>query len=422
MRKNSILRFLSLAIVLSFISGCTVSSKQSVETIKDETESSVSEIQNESVDREIKLFAGNGFTYCIDESGRLYGWGRNHNGSLGLEEDVVISEPMEIPMPEKIVDVVLGSIMVALSENGNMYSWGVAAFGSESTERVITTTPEQITMPEKIDRLFDGHGAVGLAQGVSGTTYIWGWNLQGLLANGKTEHSMEPIVLDIPSRVVDISCYDTHVIALCEDGKVYTWGSNYFGELGDNSEIDTSQGLVERNRLKPDVVQLDDHIVSVAAGRGASYALSQNGEVYAWGANDVGQLGIGSGVEYASSPQKIPFDKKIKFLIAGAFHTYAITEEGELWAWGYNGRDYENMSVLGIGSYEKVVYEPVLISIENSIEYVTAGTVHTFAVTEDGSVWSWGENSSHAASFDTNNNVDVPTRWNELRFSLPPNP
>jgi alpha-tubulin suppressor-like RCC1 family protein len=267
-------------------------------------------------------------------------------------------------------------------------------------------------MQEKIVQIFNGHGTVGLAKGVSGAVYIWGWNRQGLLANGSTENSMVPQKLDIPSNVIDISSYDTHVIALCENGKVYSWGSNYFGELGDGSKIEFSPtgDLIENNRLFPKEVSIKGKIIDIAAARGASYALTEDGKLYAWGANDVGQLGVGDkDIRYSSTPMEVCIEGNIKEIAIGAFHAYALLENGDLYGWGYNSRENRDFSVLGIGKNDLVIYSPVKIPITGSVKTISTGSGHTFMRTEDGELYAWGSNYSSIISSDLPETVNVPT-------------
>lgn len=248
-------------------------------------------------------------------------------------------------------------------------------------------------------KIFNGHGSVGLVQGESGTTYIWGWNEQGLLADGTTEKNMTPQKLDLPGAVKDISCYDTHVIALLEDGSVYTWGSNYWGELGDSAEIIyiPDSELVEQNRGTPEKIDFGEPVISIAAGRGISLFVTESGKLFAAGANDVGQLAQDPEISYSSTPLEIDLGEKVSWATAGALQCFAVTESGKVYGWGENNRDGQNYNVLGINSTENIFFAPQQLDIP-PVQWISAGNCFNFAMDESGNIYAWGLNASWAAS------------------------
>lgn len=362
----------------------------------------------------IKIFINDGSSFGLTKDGVLYSWGNNDRGCLGLSaEDEIVNQPLKIDIPEKVIDLAPGALCVAIDENGNVYTWGLSDLLNSDGEFAYDSTPKQKELPEAISEIFQAHGMVGLAKGVSGKLYIWGWNGQGQLF-GTTEEiwSSVPITAQLPAEVVMVCGYDTHLIALCTDGKVYTWGSNYYGELGDGFYIKNNgktDELIENNRSYAAAVALDGTVVRVAAGRGASYALLDDGTVYAWGVNDVGQLGVGKNVTASSTPIKIDFPEKITSIVSNAFTAYAISESGKLYGWGKNSQEGTDTGYtgLGISGGSDIVYTPVQIPVPGTVTSVQAGFA-TFASTADGHLWVWGSNLYKSISADIENFPKAP--------------
>jgi len=362
----------------------------------------------------VKIFTDGGSSYGLTDDGILYAWGYNSRGCLGLPtEDEIVNEPTKINIPEKVVDLAPGALCVALCESGNVYTWGLTELPKSSSTFNYDSTPMQKDLPEAISEIFQAHGMVGLAKGISGELYIWGWNEQGQLFGTTDETwSSVPITAQLPAEAIMVCGYDTHLIALCTDGKIYTWGSNYYGELGDGLTVkglDENGELIENNRSYAAAVALEGTVISVAAGRGASYALLDDGTVYAWGANDVGQLGVDETVTSSSVPVKIDLPEKITRIISNAFTAYAISESGNLYGWGKNnnGNSDSDYTSLGIGTNPAIVYTPVEIPVSGDVISVQAGFA-TFALTSDEHLWVWGSNLYNSISSNVEDFPEAP--------------
>lgn len=358
------------------------------------------------------IAAGDSNSFALTDEGELYTWGRNDQGALGIGTTEDTDAPTKVPLEKEIKQIVPGAFAVALTKDGGVYMWGVTEFGIlEGDTNLFTVTPMRVELPEKIIKLGIGR-SLGLAISESGSLYTWGWNYYGQRGDGTKTTSFAPYRVDLPGRVVDASGLDSHVMALTEDGAVYTWGSNFFGEIGNGEPVTYKPGeeLTETTILTPYRVPLDKRIVAIATGRGASYALTETGVLYSFGANDVGQLGIAdSEVVASSTPVRVAVPGKVRMIASGNFHALAVTEDGTLYGWGRNSSDGE-ISVLGIGSTERAVFEPRVIAVPGEIISMSAGNGQTWVLTKSNGIYGWGANGYGQIHPDLPRRVNTPTQ------------
>jgi len=157
---------------------------------------------------------------------------------------------------------------------------------------------------------------------------------------------------------------------------VWAWGANENGELGDGTTT---------TRLVPVQVQNLSGIQTIAAGGGHSLALKNDCTVWAWGDNSNGQLGNGTAVD-ANLPVQVHNLTGITAIAAGFFHSLALRNDGTVWAWGWN-----SFGQLGDGTFMDR-NEPAQVQNLSGVIGIAAGGDHCLALRGDGSVWAWGEN------------------------------
>ena len=166
----------------------------------------------------------------------------------------------------------------------------------------------------------------------SGDIYSWGENTFGQLGDGTTKAINKPhLIKGIAGKVVSIAAGDYYSVALTENGDIYNWGENRFGQLGD--------GTFKNQHLPQLITDLPGKAISIATGIYHTLALLGNGKVYGWGSNGFGQLGDGT-VNRAMHPQlikKIP--GKVINIAAGTFQTLALLENGKVYGCGNNERE-----------------------------------------------------------------------------------
>lgn len=211
----------------------------------------------------------------------------------------------------------------------------------------------------------------------------WGRGEDGQLGHGDAEDRLVPTVIsgfDAPG-ITSVICGADHTTAYSEEEQqVYSWGWGDFGRLGhgNSSDVFTPQPVKALQGIQ---------IKQLACGDSHCLAVTMDGEVQSWGRNQNGQLGLGT-TEDSLLPQKIQAFEGIcvKMIAAGAEHTAAVTEDGDIYGWGW-GR-YGN---LGLGDRnDRYVPEKVSLVEEEKMVLVACGWRHTITVSSSGSLYTYG--------------------------------
>jgi alpha-tubulin suppressor-like RCC1 family protein len=213
------------------------------------------------------------------------------------------------------------------------------------------------------------------------------------------------------SGVIAISAGENHTLALKSDGTVWAWGANDHGQLGNNSlEEAASYSNVPVQVSIP--IPLTDKVTAIAAGTEFSLAVDSNGAVWAWGRNDIGQLG--SSTLYPND-QYIPVQitmpataAKITQIAAGIYHALAVDANGAVWAWGSNsnGQLGDNSTT----DSTSPVQVKGLSGVGNisGVTNVAAGAFYSLALMSNGTVAGWGQNAAGQLGNGSNTDSAVP--------------
>jgi alpha-tubulin suppressor-like RCC1 family protein len=187
-----------------------------------------------------------------------------------------------------------------------------------------------------------------------------------------------------------------HTVACGNSDTVYCWGAGTFGQLGDNTATDS---LIPIQTLDVTGMGPLTGVAAVAAGNGFSVALKNDGTVWCWGRNDVGQLGDNTGVQrdlpvQVTGAGGVGFLSGISAIAAGTSHVVAVKNTGTIWCWGDN-----NAGQLGNNGVGLFQLAPVQVVGTGGVGFlldgvsVAAGQNHTVAVLADNTVRCWGGNN-----------------------------
>jgi alpha-tubulin suppressor-like RCC1 family protein len=280
---------------------------------------------------------------------------------------------------------------VALKSDGSAWAWGHNAYGElgdgGTTDRY---TPVQVSSLTGVTAVSAG-GAHSLAVKTNNAPCLsCGMNGAGQLGDGTNTERHVPVQISGLGHVVAFAGGNYHSLALTSDGKVWAWGGNNYGQLGDGYSSPTNTPAQVKGEGG---VGFLTNVVAVAAGWCHNLALTSDGKVWAWGYNHCGELGngeSGSG-SYRSTPVQVKGEGGVGTLtgvvaVAGGFeHSLALKSNGEVWAWGLN--DYGQ---LGDGTINTSIY-PVQTSVTGAVA-VAGCSNNSLAVKGDGSAWAWGSN------------------------------
>ncbi|XP_048520980.1 probable E3 ubiquitin-protein ligase HERC4 [Dendroctonus ponderosae] len=239
--------------------------------------------------------------------------------------------------------------------------------------------------------------------------YAWGSTINGELGLGgiEDEHILTPRLLDwyLANKVVECALGDNHTLFLTNEGQVYSCGNNDYGQLGHDQP---------RKRPQP-VTGLDAYnIVRVACGATHSTALNQWGQVFSWGSDYHGQLGqqLGENIQPVPKIVKALASQHVIQLVCGQRHTVALTNNGDILAWGAN-----NFGQLGIGLFSSSETTPKLVASLRGIPivFITCGANHTFAISKSGAVYGWGKNTRGQLGVNDTENKMFPTQLRTMR-------
>lgn len=277
--------------------------------------------------------AGSGFSLVV-KNGSLYAAGDNAYGQLGDGGTIATGIPKRITTLSNVKSVAAGSsFSLAVVQSGQLYAWGNNAYGSvgdnSTTQR---NTPTRITGLTHVSAIAAGqHHSLAVQ---NGGVYAWGQNIFGQLGDGGVSQgqSNAPVRIDAThlTNVTAVAGGTYHSLAL-QNGAVWAWGANLYGELGDGTRI---------QRYVPITVgTLTSGVTSIAAGSYFSLAV-QDGNVWAWGVNTMNQLGDGTTTERDSPVEIDTADlHDIVAVAAGNASSYALRADGTLWVWGSNANN-----------------------------------------------------------------------------------
>jgi len=223
----------------------------------------------------------------------------------------------------------------------------------------------------------------------TGTVLAWGRNGDHQLGNGGTKNSGQPVPVKFPkgTKIKSVSAGCQHSLAVTTTGKVYAWGENNLGQLGDTTK---------KPRKLPVAVKLPSGVTAtgISAGCFFSFALTDNG-LYGWGNNLNDQLGNTESTD-EPTPREIAFlfrgtgPGTITQLFAGCSFAVALFSKGAVLAWGD-----DSAGQLGDGGTMPSP-KPVTVKIPpgETVHSISAGCADGYAQTSTGHLYAWGVGDS----------------------------
>jgi alpha-tubulin suppressor-like RCC1 family protein len=283
--------------------------------------------------------AGANFSLALAYGGGVVAWGDGGDGQLGDGSTATAQGPRQVQLPPGVVATAVaagGYEAYALTSAGQVYAWGAnysGALGNRSTAS--SDTPVRVALPAgAVATAIAAGGAYGLALTSSHKIYAWGDGAAGQLGNGSTGSHDVPVAVALPAGATPtaIAAGGAHALARLSNGTLLAWGEGADGQLGNGG---TSSSDV------PVAVHLPANtaVAAIAAGAAHSVALTQAGAVLCWGFDAEGQLGTGAGAtsdRLVPTQVTLPAAVKAAAVTAEEYDTLVRTPAGAIYAFGAN--------------------------------------------------------------------------------------
>ena len=297
---------------------------------------------------------------------------------------------------------------------GGLWLWGRNCAGSLGTgiaaSASTSSSPIQtISGGTNWKQLSVGHfGVAGIK--TDGTLWLWGYNVQGKLGTNSIISQSSPVqTVSGGTNWKQVFISHNFTAAIKTDGTLWTWGSNEDGQLGINSNIKSSspvQTVSTGTNWKEVSVGSSTASASGTAISSKIAAIKTDGTLWLWGSGTSGQLGTNAAVSASSPVQTISGGTNWKQVSLSTFHAAAIKTDGTLWLWGAGAG-----GKLGINSQVDISSPIQTVSAGTNWKQVSAGNFYTAAIKTDGTLWTWGCNSSHGQlGDDTQTNRSSPVQ------------
>ena len=356
---------------------------------------------------------------ALTADGRVWTWGTNEWGAMAVDDRSNRAMPTMVDhgLTDIVaVDVGLGDDdrsghVLAIAADRTVYTWG-----SNGNRQIDTAdgAPLHIPLPRVVPLPFAdviavaAGGRLSLALRADGTVWAWGSTFGSVLGPGGVGGS--PGQVPGVDGVRAISAGEDHALALRSDGTVWAWGENEFGQTGSASRRDT----------RPQQVLGIDNVQAIDAGPGYSLALRNDGTVWAWGRNDHNQLGADAAlmcgeVACDHTPRRVGTGfGDVLTIAAGGRFALARQRDGSVWAWGANDQG-QIIGLPGLGTREptRVTSLPAALNIAAGARHALAMPLDESCAVGDGRfggrLMAWGDNFNGERGDGTSINAFRPT-------------
>ena len=300
----------------------------------------------------LQIVASTNGTCGLGSDYKAYCWGPNDSGQVGDNTTTQRTSPVAVNLTNLPANATIrqltsaNSQTCAIASDNKAYCWGLNTNGqlgdNSTTQRLIPVAVNQGTIPATATiRHISAGGNFTCAIASDNKTYCWGGNSVGQLGNNTTTQSLTPVAVQLGALptgqlVRQISSGDDYTCTIASDNKVYCWGGNFYGQIGDNSTT---------NRLLPVAVSttnLPSGAMSRQVANGFNFActIASDNKVYCWGANGGGHLGDSTMTDrlipVATVQGAMPSGQIARQVSAGKGAVCAISSNGRLYCWGDN--------------------------------------------------------------------------------------
>ncbi len=353
---------------------------------------------------------------------RVVGWGNNQYGSLGDNTTTDSPLPVAVEMTGVLTGKTVtrvasgGYFSVALCSDGTLAAWGSGSGG-----QLGNSLRRDSSVPVLVDRsgVLAGKTVIAIAVGdehslvlcSDGTLASWGRSPYGALGSNDSM-SLAPVLVTrtgvlAGKSVTAIAAGGMHSMALCADGTVATWGYNWYGALGNNTNNDSSVPVL----VDTTGVLAGKTVTAIAAGGNHSLALCSDGTVAGWGRNSDSELGNNSTTNSKEpvlvNRTGVLAGRTVTAIAGGNNHSLALCSDGRVVGWGWNDTGALGNNTTTASSVPVLVVNTGALS-GKTVSAIAAGNIHSLALCADGTVATWGYNRYGALGNNSNTDSSVP--------------
>lgn len=322
---------------------------------------------------------GGGFIIGLTNTGKLFSWGTNNYGQLGIGNFINKNTPQLIGTATDWKTFEVGaSNVIALKNNGTLWTWGSGETIGNGTS-TNKTTPTQVGTGTDWKDISTGDFHVFAIKN-NGTLWACGRNGYGQLGNNSTIISYSFFQIGIASDWKEVRGGNVFSVGIKTNGTLWSWGSDSIGQLG-NGTSSFSDVFI------PTQIGTNSDWSTISVGHDHVIAIKTNGALWSWGSNANGQLGINSTTS-KSFPIQAGIDLDWVKISAGSNHNSAIKSNGQIFVWGRN-----LYSALGVNydenSLQKILF-PYPLQPTNDWNFIGNGSVNSVAIRQSGELYLWG--------------------------------
>lgn len=370
------------------------------------------------------ISSGHRHTILLKDNGTVQTWGYGLNGfgALGFGNFSNVTTPTQVGSSSNNIKIFSGNYNTfIIKTNGTLWAagdnqdgqLGDGTYGSGNVSNIFIQIGTETNW-----KTLSPSAAHTLGIKTDGTLWAWGSNQQGKLGDGTFTNRYTPVQIGTNTNWKEVSSGLQYSVAIKTDGTLWVWGLNN-ANMGGSSLIPRQIGI-----------DTDWKEISTDAAGLHTIALKYNGTLYVFGktwSGGNGALGLGSTILVANTPMQIGIDSDWQSISAGFNNSFGIKTNGTLWAWGQN-----DLGQLGDGTQiDKLI--PTQIGLESDWILVSAGQRHTVALKSNGDLYTWGDNSQAQLGNGNYNSTVTPLfinscialsnqEFEKYKFIIYPNP